>query len=48
VLKLPDVRQRILDSGAEVVASTPDEYAAVIKNELVTWGKVIRDAGLAK
>ena len=48
VLKLVDVRQRILDSGAEVVASTPDEYAAVIKNELATWGKVIRDAGLAK
>lgn len=48
VLKQPDTRQRILDSGAEVVASTPEEYAAAIKNELATWGKVIREAGLAK
>ena len=48
VLKQPDTRQHILDSGAEVVASTPEEYAAAIKNELATWGKVIREAGLAK
>jgi tripartite-type tricarboxylate transporter receptor subunit TctC len=48
VLKQPDVRQRILDSGADLAAGTPEEYAATIKNELATWGKVIRDAGLAK
>lgn len=40
-------RQRLLDTGNEVVASTPEEYAAAIKTELATWGKVIREAGLA-
>jgi hypothetical protein len=29
-----------------VVASSADEYAAAIRTELATWGKVIRDAGL--
>ena len=48
VLKQPEVRPRILDTGAEVVASTPDEYGAALRNELATWGKVIRDAGLDK
>ncbi len=48
VLRQPDVRQRFLDTGTEVVASTPEEYAAAIKTELATWGKVIREAGLAK
>ena len=48
ILKQPQVRQRILDTGAEVVASTPDEYGAALRNELATWGKVIRDAGLAQ
>jgi tripartite-type tricarboxylate transporter receptor subunit TctC len=48
VLKQPDVRKRFLDTGAEVVASTPEEYAAIIKNELATWSRVIRELGLAK
>ena len=48
VLRQPEVRKRFLDTGTEVVASTPEEYAAVIKLELATWGGVIREAGLAK
>jgi tripartite-type tricarboxylate transporter receptor subunit TctC len=46
VLKKPEVRQRFLDTGTEVVASTSDEYAGAIHAELATWGKVIRQAGL--
>jgi len=48
VLRQPEIRKRFLDTGAEVVASTPEEYAASIKAEIATWGKVIRQAGLAK
>jgi len=48
VLRQPEIRKRFLDTGAEVVASTPEEYAAAIKAEIATWGKVIRQAGLAK
>jgi tripartite-type tricarboxylate transporter receptor subunit TctC len=46
VLAKPEVRQRFLSTGTEVVASSADEYAAAIRTELATWGKVIREAGL--
>ena len=41
------VRDRLLKDGAEPVENTPDEFATVIRNDLVKWGKVIKDAGIA-
>ena len=46
VLAREDTRERFLSSGAEVVASSPDEFAAQIKAEMAKWGKVIRNAGI--
>jgi tripartite-type tricarboxylate transporter receptor subunit TctC len=43
---IPEVRDRIVGLGAEVVASSPDEFAAFIKRELATWSKVIREVGI--
>ena len=40
------VRQRILDAGAEPVAGTPGEYAAVIDREETMWGALIKSIGL--
>ncbi len=40
------VRERLLVDGAEPVGNTPDEFAAIIRNDLVKWGKVIKDAGI--
>lgn len=48
VLGQPAIRKRFLDTGTEVVASTPEEYAAAIKSELATWDKVVKQAGLTK
>ena len=42
----PAVKERLLGDGAEPVGNTPDEFAAVIRNDLVKWGKVIKDAGI--
>lgn len=39
------IRQRLFDSGAEVVASSPDELAAAIKSEMATTGKVMKEVG---
>ncbi len=44
IVALPDVLKRLDDLGFEVVANSPDEFAARIKTELEKWGKVIRDA----
>jgi tripartite-type tricarboxylate transporter receptor subunit TctC len=46
IVALPDVRQRLEDLGFEVVANSPDEFAAKIKTEMEKWGKVVRDAKL--
>jgi tripartite-type tricarboxylate transporter receptor subunit TctC len=45
-LNTADAKKRFLDTGAEVVASTPEEFAATLKAETATWSKVIKDAGI--
>jgi tripartite-type tricarboxylate transporter receptor subunit TctC len=44
IAALPDVQKRLEDLGFQVVANSPDEFAAQIKTELERWAKVIRDA----
>jgi tripartite-type tricarboxylate transporter receptor subunit TctC len=39
----PDVREKLTAQGAEVVASTPGEFAEMISKESNRWGKIIRD-----
>lgn len=46
VLAMPEVRKRLEADGGEPVGSTPAEFAALIRNEIATWGKVIKTAGL--
>ncbi|MCC6535690.1 MAG: tripartite tricarboxylate transporter substrate binding protein [Burkholderiales bacterium] len=46
VLGLPDVRERIAGLGADVVGSTPAQFAEHIQKELAIWGKVIPSAGI--
>ena len=45
-LKTPEMKGRILKTGSEVVASSPDELAAWMKADMAQWGKVIKDAGI--
>jgi tripartite-type tricarboxylate transporter receptor subunit TctC len=42
----PDVKNRLAAEGVEVVNSTPEDFSAVIKRELVQWAKVIKAAGI--
>lgn len=41
---LPDVQERLDKLGFEIVANSPDQFAAQIKAEMEKWAKVIRDA----
>jgi len=45
-LATPDVRQRIMSAGGEAIASTPEEYAAVIDREETMWSGLIKSIGL--
>jgi tripartite-type tricarboxylate transporter receptor subunit TctC len=46
VLRSPDLREKLLSQGAEPVGSSPEEFAAFIKTETATWGRVIQQAGI--
>ena len=43
-LNAPDVRERLEATANEVVASTPEAFAAVFKNDLAKFAKVVKDA----
>jgi tripartite-type tricarboxylate transporter receptor subunit TctC len=43
-IKVPTVRQKLLEQGGDPVASTPEELDRVVKAELRKWAEVIRDA----
>ena len=45
VLKVPELRDRLLRDGIEPVGSTPEQYTEHIKKEAVKWGKVVKDSG---
>ena len=46
VLKLPDVRERIVALGIDPVASTPEEFARVIAADITKWTAVAKAAGI--
>ena len=41
-----DVRQRLFDSGSEVIAGSPAELTAAMKSEMATTGKLIKAIGI--
>jgi tripartite-type tricarboxylate transporter receptor subunit TctC len=45
-LSRPEIKEQFLHRGAEVVASTSEQFASVMKSDIEKWGKVIRDAGI--
>jgi len=46
ILRAPDVRAGLRDSGAEPGGNTPVEFAAHIKDEYERWGRVIRESAI--
>jgi tripartite-type tricarboxylate transporter receptor subunit TctC len=43
-LNTPDIKDRFLKSGVEVVASSPQQLAAIVKSEMAKWGKILTPA----
>jgi tripartite-type tricarboxylate transporter receptor subunit TctC len=46
VLSQPDAKERVAGLGFDVVASSPEQFAAQIRTEIEKWGKVIKAAGI--
>jgi len=45
-LNRPDLKEKFLGAGTETVSSSPEQFAARIKSEMATYGKIIKDAGI--
>ena len=45
-LKSPDLRDHLVNGGAEPVGNTPEQYTAFVQNEIAKWAKVIKAAGI--
>ena len=45
-LKAPDVRERMAREGAETSPTTPEQFAAFIRNEAAKFARIIKDSGV--
>jgi tripartite-type tricarboxylate transporter receptor subunit TctC len=46
ILKLPELRERLITSGAEPVGSSSEYFGEYLRSETAKWGKLIKDIGL--
>jgi tripartite-type tricarboxylate transporter receptor subunit TctC len=42
----PTIRQRFETDGAEVVGSTPEQFAKFVVSEIAKWTRVVKQAGI--
>jgi tripartite-type tricarboxylate transporter receptor subunit TctC len=40
------LKDRLVVLGAEIVASTPQEFGAFLKADIAKWGRLVKDAGI--
>ena len=46
VMQTAEMKKLLLAQGVESRASTPEQFAALIRSETAKWGKIITDAGI--
>ena len=45
IVKDPAMSKYLSEQGAEPMTSTPEEYAALIRDEVSKWAKVVKESG---
>ncbi len=45
ILKMPDVREKLLGQGLEPVGDTPEQFGAFLRAEIGKWAKVVKASG---
>ncbi len=46
ILGLPEIRERLINEGATIIASTPDEFMAFLKKEIATNARIVQASGM--
>jgi tripartite-type tricarboxylate transporter receptor subunit TctC len=45
VLRMPEIKERLAQSGAVVVGNTQEQFAAWNRNEIAKWAQAVKDSG---
>ena len=48
IIDRPEIKKELADRGMEAFSGTPEEFDAFLKDQLVVWEKLIKDAGIEK
>ena len=46
VLAVPEIRQRLIDGGSEVIGNSPEAADRFLQSEIALWGRVVRAANI--
>ncbi len=46
VLRMPEITESLSSEGVEIVGNTPEEFSAVIKEEIAKWAKIVKQANI--
>ncbi|MEJ8813979.1 tripartite tricarboxylate transporter substrate binding protein [Variovorax ureilyticus] len=44
-LETPDVKKKLTEQGADVLGGTPEQFAALVRDETGRWAKVVKESG---
>ncbi len=45
-LQQPDLRKRLGEEGADPMGGTPEQFAELIREDIVRWGKTVKESGV--
>jgi len=45
-LQQPDLRKRLGEEGADPMGGTPEQFAELIREDMVRWGKTVKESGV--
>jgi tripartite-type tricarboxylate transporter receptor subunit TctC len=46
ILATPEMKERVKTLGYDLIASTPEQFAAQLRTDITRWGEVAKRAGL--
>lgn len=44
-LQTPELKKKLGDQGADVAGSTPEQFARLVREDMVRWGVVVKESG---
>ena len=46
IVTSPEMKQQLASQGAEVIADTPEQFAAFLREDTMKWAKIAKETGI--